>query len=35
MMQKDLENITSKEVGGDRAALEGLLCKLESSVLLL
>lgn len=33
MMQKDLENITSKEVSGEGAALEALLCKLESSVL--
>jgi len=30
-MQKDLENITSKEVSGEGAALEVLLCKLESS----
>lgn len=32
-MQKDLENITSKEVSGEGVALEVLLCKLESSVL--
>lgn len=33
MMQKDLENITSKEVSGEGATLEVLLCKPESSVL--
>lgn len=33
MMQKDLENITSKEVSGKEAALKMLLRKLESSVL--
>lgn len=33
MMQKDLENITSKEVSGEEAALEMLLRKLETSVL--
>lgn len=33
MMQKDLENITSKEVSDEGAALEMLLCKLKSSVL--
>lgn len=33
MMQKDLENITSKEVSGEGAALEMLLCKLKSWVL--
>lgn len=33
MMQKDLENITSKEVSGEGAALEVLSCKLEISLL--